>query len=212
MDTVSIMKEAIKAREQKEIELAKNKVLLEQGAETMLQFLQKEYYWIERCSEKGLMNDLSETVLEYYIDIEDLSLKTSYGCLLLKIFFDLGILEEIENVVCEIQSLAEKTEDQEFFLRIGNSYGVLLIEEDTQSAETIFLNLSEMAKSIERAIPETFELIGDIFKNLAITLSKEDPSQAIIELDMAKAYYEVAGVSEQHKKQLAKMSKKLKKK
>ena len=204
------MKERIATRKHLEERLTKNKATLEQKAKAILSSLEKEYYWIERCREKGLMNDLSKTVMEYYIDIEDLSLKTSYGCLLLKIFFDLGILEEIENVVCEIQSLAEKTEDQEFFLRIGNSYGVLLIEEDTQSAETIFLNLSEMAKSIERAIPETFELIGDIFKNLAITLSKEDPSQAIIELDMAKAYYEVAGVSEQHKKQLAKMSKKFK--
>ena len=205
MDTISIMEKTIQTRKEEAAELGENGATLEEEAKEILLSLQKEHYWIERCEEKDLMNGLSKTVMRYYESIEDPSLKTDYGCLLLKIFFDLEMIKEIENVVYEIQSLAEETGNQELLLKIGNNYGLLLIEEDRESAKAIFFNLSEVAESIKYPIPETLELIGNIFKNLAITLVIEEPAQVETNLKIARKYYEAAGTFKKHEKQLAKI-------
>ena len=205
MDTISIMEKTIQTRKEEAAELGENGATLEEEAKEILLSLQKEHYWIERCEEKDLMNGLSKTVMRYYESIEDPSLKTDYGCLLLKIFFDLEMIKEIENVVYEIQSLTEKTGNQELLLKIGNNYGLLLIEEDRESAKAIFFNLSEVAESIKYPIPETLELIGNIFKNLAITLVIEEPAQVETNLKIARKYYEAAGTFKKHEKQLAKI-------
>ena len=205
MDTISIMEKTIQTRKEEAAELGENGATLEEEAKEILLSLQKEHYWIERCEEKDLMNGLSKTVMRYYESIENPSLKTDYGCLLLKIFFDLEMIKEIENVVYEIQSLAEETGNQELLLKIGNNYGLLLIEEDRESAKAIFFNLSEVAESIKYPIPETLELIGNIFKNLAITLVIEEPAQVETNLKIARKYYEAAGTFKKHEKQLAKI-------
>ena len=199
------MEKTIQTRKEEAAELGENGATLEEEAKEILLSLQKEHYWIERCEEKDLMNGLSKTVMRYYESIENPSLKTDYGCLLLKIFFDLEMIKEIENVVYEIQSLTEKTGNQELLLKIGNNYGLLLIEEDRESAKAIFFNLSEVAESIKYPIPETLELIGNIFKNLAITLVIEEPAQVETNLKIARKYYEAAGTFKKHEKQLAKI-------